>query len=188
MLDNGCERCRPVLAMLCCDIHEPTLSTSYMSTVIKTPCQSCRSWLPTLKDIGEQDAPLCLDLELWQRDQAKKEYGPGHACNLGPGLVMGVSTRDRIVDCARYVKIKTTEHLERETKWTRVMEYGPEIINIIQKHYPLKFPPTIIEHRMPLSDPNDQLTSHVNSSILQPTKHQVTCSACHKQGHIRMYS
>jgi len=48
------------------------------------------------------------DLEIWQQDQAKEVYRPGHVRNLGPGLIMGVSTRDRIIDCTRYMKIVGT--------------------------------------------------------------------------------
>ena len=141
-----------------------------------------------------KDMALRRDLEFWRRDQAEKAYGPGHVRNLGPGLIMGVSTRDRIVDCVHYAKIKTVDQLERETKWTHAIEYGPEIIKVIGKHYPSDLSPTVGRHQMPLSNHNVHPTSYGgvsdSSQGLPPlaTKRQVTCSACHKQGHIRTYA
>ena len=191
MLANGCERCRPAPAAICCDIHEPSLATSYTSAIVKTARQLCRSRLPTVKDVDDEsntkDQALRRDLELWRCDQAKKVYGLGHVRSLGPGLVMGLSTRERIVDCARHAKIKTVDQLERETKWGQAIEYGPEIIKLIEKHYPSYLPPTIVQHRMPLSNNNTQPTLY-NGPRLLATKRQVTCSACHKQGHIRRLS
>ncbi|KIL55155.1 hypothetical protein M378DRAFT_91347 [Amanita muscaria Koide BX008] len=192
---TGCMRCRPALATICCDIHEPRLALLYKSAVVKTPHQPCRSRLPTVKDMSDEDkemqerkdAALRLDLEVWRRDQAMKEFGKGHARNLGPSIIMGLSTRERIVHCARYAKIKTANQLERETKWMRAKEFGPEIVQIIDKHYPANPLPTVIERIMPLTYQNTQPASQrtdVNGSVLYPIKRQVTCSACHKQGHI----
>ncbi|KAM6490855.1 P-loop containing nucleoside triphosphate hydrolase protein [Amanita muscaria] len=191
---NGCVRCSPAPAMICCDIHEPRLASMYKSAVVKTPRQPCRSRLPTVKVMTNEDqemqerkdAALRLDLEVWRRDQAKKEFGQGHTRNLGPSLVMGLSTCERIVHCARHMKIKTIEQLERETKWTRTFEFGPEVIKIIAKHYPFNPPPTgptyVVDHMMPLSNQIMQTSTVINP---HPMKRLVTCSACHKQGHIR---
>ena len=47
-----------------------------------------------------------------RHDQVKKEYGQGHLRNLRPSLVMGITVREWIVDCARHAKIKTADQLE----------------------------------------------------------------------------
>lgn len=187
--------------MVCCDIHNPELASLYTSAVVKIPRQPCCSRLQTVKDMSNEDkeqqekkdGALRLDLEVWRRDQAKKEYGQGHLHNLGPSLVMGMAVRERIIDCACHAKIKTADQLERETKWARAIEFSLEIIQIIEKHYPIHPLPTImiLEDITALTYQNTQPASQravFGSSALYPTKRQVTCSACRKPGHIRMHS
>ena len=68
------------------------------------------------------------------------------------------------------------------------VEFGLEIVEIIEKHYPT---PTISEI-IPSTSKNfaqpPSQSAIVSNSTLYSMKRQVICSACHKPGHIRMYS
>ncbi|KIL54412.1 hypothetical protein M378DRAFT_45287, partial [Amanita muscaria Koide BX008] len=121
---DGCSRCRPAPVTICCDLHNPELLSLYKSPLIKIPRQPGQSRLVeremNVEDKENQqkfDTELQNALETWRRAQVESKYGRATLRNLGPSLVMGEKVRDRIVDCARHGKIKTTANLERETKW-----------------------------------------------------------------------
>ena len=124
------------------------------------------------------------------------KYTCGHLCNLGAGLVMGATIRNRIVNCARYGKIRTIANLDHETKWTGTNEFGNDILKIIEDHYPINPPPPIfVEQVTLLSEPSSnsgylhelplqQNVRHQHrSDMVLPAKHQVRCSVCHLEGH-----
>ncbi|KAF8342519.1 hypothetical protein F5887DRAFT_1135447 [Amanita rubescens] len=200
---NGCDRCRPAVIETCCDIHNPELASLYKATVIKTPRQVGRSRLPLKKEMSaedkehqqEKDQALRMDLEKWRRDMTAKKYSRGHLRNLGAGLVMGTTTRDRIVECARYGKIRTIANLDRETKWTGANEFGNDILRMIETHYPIDPPPIIsieqiteassnagYSHELPFT----QNVGHSDSALR--AKRQVKCSVCHLEGHTSSFT
>ena len=178
----------------------------YKSAIVKTPRQVGRSRLPSEKEMTaekkehqeEKDRLLCIDLEKWRRDMTVKKYTRGHLRNLGAGLVMGTTTRDRIVECARYGKIRTIANLDRETKWTGANEFGNDILRIIEEHYPINPPPVIsIEQTTPLSEASSNsgyshelpFTQNVGrSDSALPAKRQVKCSVCHLEGHTSSFT
>lgn len=199
---NGCTRCRPAAIQTCCDIHNPELAGLYKATVFKTPRQVGRSRLPQEKEMStedkerqlETDQVLRMDLEKWRRDMTVKKYSRGHLRNLGAGLVMGTTTRDRIVECARYGKIRTIANLDRETKWTGANEFGNDILKIIEEHYPIDPPPFIfVEQVTPASEPLSNsghshglpFAQNVDSAL---PKRQVKCSVCHLEGHTSSFT
>lgn len=177
---------------MCCDIHNPELLSQCKSTLLKIPRQLGPSRLVERSTTGEDkdkqrnlDAGLRQALEAWRRDTTVKEYGRANLRVLGLSLVMGDNVRDRIVDCARHNKIKTITDISRETKWARAVEYGTEVITIIEKHYP---PPVIDLTAMSTMQPSltehDPLCNQTSSEPLPPLgKRQVTCSLCGGRGH-----
>ncbi|KIL56855.1 hypothetical protein M378DRAFT_436135 [Amanita muscaria Koide BX008] len=100
---------------------------------------------------------------------------------------MGEKVRDRIVGCARHGKIKTIANLERETKWTGAVEFGSEILGIIEKHYPSPIIDLTVLPAMqsPFAEPElpDKAQVQIHEAVPCPAKRQVTCSLCGGQGH-----
>jgi len=188
---DGCSRCRPVPITICCDLHNPELLSLYKSPLIKIPRQPGQSRLvereTTAEDKENQrknDTDLRNALETWRRDQVEKRYGRATLRNLGPSLVMGEKVRDRIVDCARHGKIKTTANLERETKWTHAVEYGSEIIKIIEIYYhSAVIDLTASQSTQPLLHVMFSENVEQGKLVPQSTKRQVTCSLCGMKGH-----
>ncbi|KIL58124.1 hypothetical protein M378DRAFT_41285, partial [Amanita muscaria Koide BX008] len=134
-VSTGCTRCSPKPFRLCCDLHNPNAFTFLDSPIVKTSRQTPKSYIPEYTKT-ETDVALCSDIEAWRCEETKKKYGRIHLRNLGPGLVMGESVRDRIVACAHSSKIQTVADLEKETKWDGSTQFGKAIIAIILKHYP----------------------------------------------------
>ncbi|KAF8192846.1 P-loop containing nucleoside triphosphate hydrolase protein [Mycena galopus ATCC 62051] len=56
--------------------------------------------------------------------------------NSGPGVLMSNEVLQRIVDCAHLHKIESTEQLLKETRWAGAVEFGTEIIDLINEHCP----------------------------------------------------
>ncbi|KIL55217.1 hypothetical protein M378DRAFT_42169, partial [Amanita muscaria Koide BX008] len=135
-LTDGCTRCGPKQTGTCCDLHNPDAFAYIQSPVIKPsrkqPCSSIPKHV-----VDETDTGLLRALENWRCNETEKTYGKHYLRNLGPGLVMGTAVRDRIVECARFSKIRTIADLEKETKWDSASEHGAAIIAIITEHYPL---------------------------------------------------
>ena len=104
---DGCSRCCPIPITICCDLHNPELSSLYQSTLIKFPRQPGQSRLVE-KEINQEDeenqrkinTELRHALETWRRDKVITKYGRVTLCNLGPSLVMGEKIQDQLVDCA----------------------------------------------------------------------------------------
>ncbi|KAM6491950.1 hypothetical protein JOM56_012588, partial [Amanita muscaria] len=194
---GGCPRCCPAPIQLCCDIHNPELVaqfTAFDLSIVKAPATARRSTIPASVEMNEIGRALEYDLEIWQRDKMKEKYGLACLKHEGAGLVMAETVRERIVKCARFGKIKTIPHLERETRWFGSHEYGSDIIQIIDKHYPRQLP--IISENivppalLPLSNQIQLVNQGQNSQpVMQNvprTKHVITCSVCNRPGHNSM--
>lgn len=180
----GCSRCSPRLSQLCCDIHNPTAFERFDVAVTKSGRQPPRSSIAKYAS-NETDDGLRLDLESWRHDEMKRQYGDAHLQCLGPGLVMGTTIRDRIVDCAHFNKIQTIEDLQKETKWDSASTYGTTILDIIRKWYPPKRASTLV---VDLTNMPSQSSIPGSSTLAlsNPTtsKRQLgRCSLCQQTGH-----
>ena len=113
---NGCARCGPKPTQLCCDLHSPDAFSHLDILIVKSARQPPRLSLSKYTP-NETDEALRLELEDWCLIQAEKQYGPAILESLGPGIIMGSSICDRLVDCAHFHKIQTIADLEKETKW-----------------------------------------------------------------------
>jgi hypothetical protein len=203
---DGCVRCSPKPSRLCCDLHNPTAFAYIASPAVKSAHQPPSSSLAKYKD-NEIDQTLRCDLEAWRCKETANVYGKGHLQNLGPGLVMGTTVQDRIVDCAHFSKIQTVADLEKETKWGGASEFGSAITDIIKKHYPVSLlatptlpflatptasllatpalPPTALVPTatfLPCITPTS-MSQNGPSSISKAPRRLPRCSLCHEEGH-----
>ncbi|KAM6491382.1 P-loop containing nucleoside triphosphate hydrolase protein [Amanita muscaria] len=185
---EGCARCRPAPVQLCCDIHNPELkqlNISELPTAKPLVMAARRSNLPASVEMGQRDKALEYDIEIWRRDKTRVIYGIACLKHEGPGLVMAATVRERIIKCAHFGKIKTVANLERETRWSGSHEYGPEIIKIIEKHYPPDPPPlpSPSQVRPPLQVSTPQIGNQQIVPLAPRTKRVITCSVCNQPGH-----
>lgn len=155
------------------------------SPVIKASRQLPKSYIPAYAE-GALDVAVRSEIEAWRCQETRKTYGKTHLRNLGPGLIMAESIRDRIVMCAHVSKIHTIEDLEKETKWGGANQFGDAIIAIINKHYPPEPAPSItIASTSSNSASSYSVQVPQVSSSVKPRK-KPTCSVCHLEGHTSM--
>ena len=82
-------------------------------------------------------------------------------------------------------------NIERETKWSNATEYGPEVLEIIEKHYlPATIDLTTSQATQLQFAERDQVATLETSKLgQQPAKRQpMTCSLCGMKGHTSKYS
>lgn len=192
-------RCGPKQGGVCCDLHNPAAFVFLDVPVVKPARQPASSSIPAYQ-VTETDQMLRLDLEDWRCSETKKVYGKAHLRNLGPGLVMGETVCERIVDCAHFSKIRTIADLEKETKWFGSSELSKAVMDIIRKHYPLPVsaplplatpfePPTTqspVTSAMPCANPMLPLSQMAQNSVPSQAKvprKRPKCSLCHEEGH-----
>ncbi|KAM6504358.1 P-loop containing nucleoside triphosphate hydrolase protein [Amanita muscaria] len=198
---EGCTRCCPAPVRLCCDIHNPDLLAQFKSAelpITRSQVLTRSSHLPALPEMDQRDKALEYDLEVWRRKKTEEKYGLACLKHEGPGLVMAVSIRERIVKCAHFGKIKTIANLERETKWFGSSKFSSEIINIVEKHYPQGLvserfipstpffsqseTPLLSQAQVPVQGLVPQI-SPLTAQLPPCTKRVITCSVCNRPGH-----
>ncbi|KAJ3555330.1 hypothetical protein NM688_g2638 [Phlebia brevispora] len=148
---DGCSRCSPTNSPICCELCWNAQSTHthqnpfrMLPTLDALPAQEPAGTHTSniKKDYAFEPADIQLQDALHEFRNAKtiKLFGLPHLVEMGPTLVMGDDTLQRIIDCARVHKIDTTDALKRETKWARTLEFGAEILAIIHRYYPIPEP------------------------------------------------
>ncbi|KAI6011187.1 hypothetical protein EDC04DRAFT_2580611 [Pisolithus marmoratus] len=167
---HSCSHCNIMEPPTCCDIHNPSVFSSYESCVPKASHMTQCSHLPKyMKD--KYDYALENSLLDWCGKKTAAVYG--WACLGNDGLViMSDSMLSCIVDCAHHHKIETYEDLKRETGWIDSKLYGDEVLSLIQRH------------ACPLSSVfiSTPLSCGTSSTITTPTCPS-KCSACSQEGH-----
>lgn len=78
---------------------------------------------------------------------------------FGPQIIMANKILDRIVDLAHHLKLTTIDSLTQQTNWCYSLDYGPEVIQIINTH----LPPPPAAHPPPITS---HLVEPVNAPIL----------------------
>ncbi|KAI6020766.1 hypothetical protein BKA83DRAFT_4055667 [Pisolithus microcarpus] len=129
---SGCPCCNVTSPATCCDIHDPSVFSSFGSHLPKPPQASPHSCLPkyTKNKYNYKLEEALLD---WHEDKMVAVYG--WACLYDHGAVIMTSTMlNCIVNCAHHQKILTCQDLKRETRWMNSNWFGDEIVNIIQQH------------------------------------------------------
>lgn len=89
------------------------------------------------------DISLKEDLRLWRREQAIAILGQQKVRKWGAMLFMSDEIVQRIVDCAHNGKIRTAEHIAKETRWRGdyIDQCAVSLLNVIAAHSPPPPPP-----------------------------------------------
>lgn len=178
-----------------CDLHSPDAFRHIETPVVKVARQPPRSSIGKYV-ANDVDNALRLHLETWRADEMKRQYGQAWLRCMGPGLVMGTTVRDRIVDCAHFNKIRSVVDLKRETKWDLASTYGEAILDIIYSHYPPTVPlPLVIDlvnttsdssqpiHNMPQAGPSGVSMVISTNPSSSRRRSEARCSLCQQTGH-----
>lgn len=128
------------------------------------------------------DINLKEGLKLWRREQAIAILGQQKVRKWGAVLFMSDEIVQRLVDCAHDGKIRTAEHIAKETRWRGdyIEQCAVSLLAVIAAHsLPL---PAVTVAPTPASRVLTLLATN-NPSIGTPTKQTMKCSACKGMGH-----
>ncbi|KAJ7626573.1 P-loop containing nucleoside triphosphate hydrolase protein [Mycena polygramma] len=177
-LPDGCPRCVAQPPRICCELCTPAHFENFaqMDLPLKEPTVPSRSRLGPYKaeasDMNLRDA-----LHDFRR-QATLARPNGRAIlkNSGPGAVMSNEVLTRIMDCAHFFKIGSTEQLSRETR--PAAEYGVAVLDLIRLHRPIP--------EAPLPPPPTPLTARSNNENAPETPliRSRKCGKCGATDHI----
>ncbi|KIK26864.1 hypothetical protein PISMIDRAFT_94194 [Pisolithus microcarpus 441] len=189
---SGCPCCNVTSPATCCDIHDPSVFSSFGSHLPKPPQASPHSCLPkyTKNKYNYKLEEALLD---WHEDKMVAVYG--WACLYDHGAVIMTSTMlNCIVNCAHHQKILTCQDLKRETRWMNSNWFGDEIVNIIQQHAAVGREASLLGELGAAIDnelaAGPLLSLHFTTIFLAsgdslnvPSKCRSRCSACGQEGH-----
>ncbi|KIM70516.1 hypothetical protein SCLCIDRAFT_12461 [Scleroderma citrinum Foug A] len=185
---EGCTCCHIMQPTVCCDIHDPSVFSSFEADIPHTS-RAAQQFHPPKYTQMEQDRALGDALHNWREDKTSALFGWAALNNFGPCLVMPNSILDQIINCAHYNKIETLQDLKKETGWTEADKLGGEVIALIQRHAPPRLSPLV---STPLSRQPTPIAStpivglgqfSTTSSDSGHVRHCNKCSACGQEGH-----
>ena len=88
------------------------------------------------------DMDLHQALHQFRKDCMSTKYGAAMLKDLGPSLILSNEILQRIIDAAHAGRIATVGDIKREVKWSRVDEFGEDVVRIVLAHpTPLPAPP-----------------------------------------------
>jgi hypothetical protein len=176
----GCPCCIVLPSPICCELCNPSAFADFaLVDIAKSSNKPARSRLPKKSALMSHDHDLRKALHEFRKRRTISKFGTPCLINTGPGIIMPNDILQRIVDCAHHHKIKTTGDLAKETRWSRVEEFGAEVLEIITSHSPT--PPSSV--LWPIHTPN-QLPSSSNTTKLAKR----TCSRCNSSDHIGKFA
>ncbi|KAF8995088.1 hypothetical protein BDQ17DRAFT_1251072, partial [Cyathus striatus] len=164
---SGCQRCKPKVLCLCCDLCNPEAFSSFQVLFQKPPKGTSKSVIKPY-NMASSHQLLTDALLSWCQENTISRFGKVAIHTYGVRLFLANSQLTRIVDCAQSHKILTVEQLIRETGWRKELaeEYGQSILTLIIYHFP---PPTESTPRSAMS------ATHKCAPPI--------CSACNTVGH-----
>lgn len=95
----------------------------------------------------DNDKQLRTALTRWRQQQTIDTHGHAILKAVGSALVLPNGVMDRIVDCAHYGVLGSMQDLRREIQWSRVDEFGEQVLELIKKIAP---PPLSVQHVSPM--------------------------------------
>jgi hypothetical protein len=129
-----------------------------------------------------RDMSLRTALHEFCREKTIEKFGRACLRDTGLGIIMADDVLFRIVDCAHFNGIETTEQLAKETRWSRASKYGDQIVGIILHHCPKPVPPAVT----PLCTADVNNLTAAGQAALRPIAIR-RCGACQLTGHISEY-
>lgn len=173
---QGCDRCRPLIPTLCCDIHNPSSFDEFFVPAAKVSRLPAKSRIPTSK-MTPEDCALWIALDEWREKTTITLYGHALLQDIGSSLTMPTDILNRIVDCARVFKMKTLDDLRKETKWDGADRWGSDVISIVERLRPQQ-PPALTTDPAPLST-----STTMNTPATRKSRTQTVCGTCGVPGH-----
>ncbi|KAJ7721901.1 P-loop containing nucleoside triphosphate hydrolase protein [Mycena metata] len=182
-LPDGCPRCAAQTPPICCELCTPAhfANFAHVDLPLKGQVAPSRSRLAEYK-ADALDMKLRDVLHQFRRDKTTTKFGRIVLKNSGPGMVMSNEVLQRIVDCAHFHKIRSTEQLARETRWASAGEFGAEVLALILEHRPppVEAPPAppVLVTVTPLGP------SATNAETTGRSVRVRKCNKCRTPGHI----
>ncbi|KAJ3476192.1 hypothetical protein NLI96_g11327 [Meripilus lineatus] len=134
---SGCRRCCVPPSPVCCSLCHPDDPSFARYPVAAPPAGRAavprQSRIPALGPMTLHDFSFRRELDSFRRRITLQKFSRAHLNNLGPGTIMGDTILERIVTCARAHKLDSVESLQRETKWGRSVELGPQVLDLVQR-------------------------------------------------------
>ncbi|KAJ7733400.1 P-loop containing nucleoside triphosphate hydrolase protein [Mycena maculata] len=180
-LPDGCPRCIAQTPRICCELCTPAHFADFarVDLPLKAQAMQSRSRISSYK-ADALDMKLRDVLHAFRRTATTTKFGRVVLKNSGPGVVMSNEVLQRIVDCAHFHKIQSTEQLARETRWAGAGEFGEAVVALIKEHRPaLEEPQAALLTTAPLGSHTTNIETSIGRSV-QLRK----CSKCHSAGHI----
>lgn len=119
----------------------------------------------------DKDIELRRALHLWRKEATVNAHGRAVLRDIGTALVLPNQILERIVGCAHYGVLRTVEDLRREVQWSRVDEFGEQVIGVIKRinHRPLTIQPpsSVGSQREPLGS-NNRAVNVSAANIVSP--------------------
>lgn len=180
-MKEGCTRCKVAPSSICCELCTPDKFVDFARVDLpKNKQQPKRSRIADYK-ADRTDFALEADLHAFRKARMIAVRGSAHFRSYGAAYIMPDDFLKRIVDCAHFHKILTSEDLQKETRWHRVSTDGEDVLALIQKHRPPPPPsPSPLIPATPLR-PHDSPTANLGTPST-PSARQ--CSKCSQYGHI----
>ena len=183
-LPAGCPRCIVQAPTICCELCTPAFFENIARvSIAKTKNRPPRTTLPAKTyQMTSQDMNLHNALHEFHKEKTIEKFGRACLRDTGPGIIMADDVLFRILDCAHFTVIETTEQLAKETRWSRVSEYGDQIVEIILHHCPKPVPPAVTP--LCAADVNNLAPA---AQVLPKPIAVRRCGACQLAGHISKY-
>lgn len=95
----------------------------------------------------DKDKQLRTALTRWRQQQTIDTHGHAILKAVGSALVLPNGVMDRIVDCAHYGVLGSIQDLRREIQWSRVDEFGEQVLELKKK---IATPPLSVQRIPPM--------------------------------------
>ncbi|KAH9010896.1 P-loop containing nucleoside triphosphate hydrolase protein [Lactarius pseudohatsudake] len=136
MACSNCPRCVVKASHLCCDVCNPG---SFILPLPKTsaPKQSRapNKFKADRYKSTDADTRLKTALQDWRRNQLLSTVGDDDM--FGPQLIMTDNVLDRLVVLAHFQQVPDLASIHAQVSWRYTDRWGAEILDIIEKHFPL---------------------------------------------------
>ncbi|KAJ7182546.1 hypothetical protein C8R43DRAFT_829069, partial [Mycena crocata] len=131
-LPEGCPRCVAQTPRICCELCNPQFLEMFgrVDLPLREQAAPRRSRIASYHT-DALDMNLRDVLHGFRCTTTVPKFGCIVLKNSGPSIVMSNEVLQRIIDCAHFFKISSTEQLARETQWAGVTEFGTEVVDLI---------------------------------------------------------
>ena len=125
-LPAGCPQCIVQAPTICCELCTPAFFENIARvSIAKTKNQPPRTTLPAKTyQTTSQDMNLHNALHKFCKEKTIEKFGRACLRDTGPGIIMADDVLFRILHCAHFNVIETTEQLAKETQGDQFQDVG----------------------------------------------------------------